>query len=57
MSYESPDYSVVFGDLGKGVYKSCGEMRIDSNRCGLDAKLWAPKNSKKHLFNILKREY
>ena len=39
----------VFGD----TYMSCAEHR--QRDCGAEARYWVPRDSKKHLFTLLKR--
>ncbi len=37
-------------------YERCGIVRLPHSACGVEGKLWEPKNTKKHMFLWLKKE-
>lgn len=56
-SFIEPRINLVYGYQSKGYYQSCSEMRYQSDGiCGKYGKFWSPKNTKKFLFTILKKE-
>lgn len=55
-SYQPPKVSLITGPEKKGYILDCGTMRNYPDKCGIEAKLWSPKNTKKFLFTVLKKE-
>lgn len=53
-----PDsYDPVTGKTEKGDYASCGVSRLNSGHCGPQGRNWEPKNTRKHMFTMLKKNY
>ena len=51
------DYDPVTGRTRQGDYNSCRIARLQSSVCGPEGRRWKPKNSRKHLFTVLKKNY
>jgi len=54
---EPGTYNPVTGETSQPEFRSCGVARIHNNFCGPAGIKWAPKNSRKHLFTVLRNSY
>lgn len=50
------EYSPVTGKITKGKYISCGFSRMKSGVCGPQAIHWVPRNTRRDLFLLLKKD-
>ena len=57
-SNKQPDeYDPVTGKIRPGEYQSCRLSRLSSGVCGPQAIHWVPRNSRRHLFTVLKQNH
>jgi hypothetical protein len=54
---DNAEFNPVTGETEGGGYRSCRIARMNSEICGPDARRWTPKNSRKHLFTVLKQNH
>jgi len=54
---DNAEFNPVTGETEGGGYRSCRIARMNSEICGPNARHWTPKNSRKHLFTVLKQNY
>jgi len=51
------EYDPVTGKTTPGDYNSCGVSRLSTSICGPQAMHWVPRDSRQHLFTVLKQNY
>jgi hypothetical protein len=51
------EYDPATGKTKPGEHFSCGVSRLNSGVCGPQAIHWTPRNSRRHLFTALKKNY
>ena len=54
---EPGTYSPVTGKTSKPEFRSCSSARIHTSFCGPEGTKWVPKNTRKHLFTVLRNSY
>jgi hypothetical protein len=54
---DNAEFNPVTGEMEGGGYSSCRSARLSSGICGPSARHWTPKNSRQHLFTVLKQNY
>jgi len=55
-SYSGGVINLVTGKKMGGRYMHCSSARMIAGHCRPEGKFWEPKNTKKFLFTLLKRE-
>lgn len=51
------EYDPVTGKTKLGDYASCRIARLHSKICGPEGRRWEPRNTRKHMFTMLKKNY
>lgn len=51
------EYDPVTGKTHTGDFSSCRVARIHTNICGPEGRRWEPRNTYKHMFTMLKKNY